>query len=118
MTPEPLQNPVPFEKAHDVSAFDCGAPPLNDFLRKYAWQNQQNRSARTYFALRGNRVVGYYSLAAGSVEDALGCQIAERWVTPSFGSLAIARERGEGNAFPLRHMAGAATMTTMPIRLM
>jgi GNAT superfamily N-acetyltransferase len=68
MTPAPLQSPVPLEKSHDVSAFDCGAPPLNEFLRKYAWPNQQNRSTRTFVALRGNRVVGYYSLAAGSVE--------------------------------------------------
>jgi GNAT superfamily N-acetyltransferase len=66
-TPAPLQNPVPLEKNHDLSAFNCGAAPLNEYLRKYAWQNHQNRSARTYVALRGNRVVGYYSLAAGSV---------------------------------------------------
>jgi GNAT superfamily N-acetyltransferase len=68
MTPAPLQSPVPLEKSHDVSAFDCGSSPLNDFLRQYAWQNQQNRSARTYVTLRGNHVVGYYSLAAASVE--------------------------------------------------
>ena len=66
-TAAPLQSPVPLEKSHDVSAFDCGAIPLNDYLRKYALQNHQNRSARTYVALRGDRVVGYYSLAAGSV---------------------------------------------------
>src|SRR6185369_14492462 len=66
-TPDPLQSPISLEKNHDVSTFDCGAAPLNDCLRKYAWQNHQNRSARTYVALRGNRVVAYYSIAAGSV---------------------------------------------------
>ena len=40
---------------------------LNDYLRKYAFANHQNRSARTYVALRGEQVVGYYTLAAGSV---------------------------------------------------
>lgn len=40
---------------------------LNDYLRKYAFQNHRNRSARTYVATRGNQVVGYYTLAAGSV---------------------------------------------------
>lgn len=65
--PVPLQSPVPLEKGHDLSNFDCGAIPLNDYLRKYALQNHQNRSARTYVALRGDRVVGYYSLSAGSV---------------------------------------------------
>ncbi|MBI1831740.1 MAG: GNAT family N-acetyltransferase [Planctomycetes bacterium] len=67
VTQVPLQGPIPLEKSHDVSGFDCGAPSLNDFLHKYAWQNQQNRSARTYVVLRGNRVVAYYLLAAGSV---------------------------------------------------
>lgn len=66
--PTQLQTPVLLEKSHDLSNFDCGSTPLNDFLRKYAFQNQQNRSARTYVVLRASRVVGYYTLAAGSVE--------------------------------------------------
>ena len=36
-------------------------------LQKFAWANQQADSARTYAACRGNRVVGYYALTAGSV---------------------------------------------------
>ncbi len=67
MSASPLQSPVPLEKSHDLSAFACGAAPLNDYLHRYALQNHQNRSARTYVALRADRVVGYYSLAAGSV---------------------------------------------------
>ena len=63
-----LQTPTPLEKSHDLSTFDCGSTPLNDYLRKHAFQNQQNRSARTYVVLRAARVVGYYTLAAGSVE--------------------------------------------------
>src|SRR5262245_37299446 len=66
-TTPPLHGPVPLEKGHEVSGFDCGAAPLNDFLCKHAWHNQQNRSARTYVVLRADRVVGYYSLAAASV---------------------------------------------------
>lgn len=63
----PLNRPVSLDASHDLSAFDCGAPALNDYLRKYAFQNQQSHSARTYVATRGERVVGYYTLAAGSV---------------------------------------------------
>src|SRR5208337_3096221 len=62
-----IRKPVALEKGHDLSAFDCGVPRLNDYLRKYALTNHQNRSARTYVAERGERVVGYYTLAAGSV---------------------------------------------------
>jgi GNAT superfamily N-acetyltransferase len=67
-TMPPLQGPVLLEKSHDVSRFDCGATPLNDYLQKHAWHNQQNRSARTYVVLRDDRVIGYYSLAAASVQ--------------------------------------------------
>jgi hypothetical protein len=68
MSASPLQSPVPLEKSHDLSAFACGAAPLNDYLHRYALQNHQNRSARTYVALRADRVVGYYSLAAGQCD--------------------------------------------------
>lgn len=65
--PPPLSRPVPLESGHDVSAFDCGAPALDEYLKKYALANHQNQSARTYVARRGEAVVGYYTLAAGSV---------------------------------------------------
>ncbi len=50
----------------------CGKPPLNDFLTKYALQNQASGGARTYVLIRGNRAIGYYSLAPASIapEDA------------------------------------------------
>jgi hypothetical protein len=66
-TETPRPSPVPLTQSYDLAAFDCGAPALNDYLRKYAYHNHQNRSARTYVTLRENRVVGYYTLSAGSV---------------------------------------------------
>jgi GNAT superfamily N-acetyltransferase len=54
-------------REHDPSTFDCGSPMLTAWLRKFAWSNQQADSAKTYVAVRGNRVAGYYSLTAGSV---------------------------------------------------
>lgn len=55
-------------RAHDVSGFNCSNAALNEWLRRFAWINQQADSARTYVALDGDRVVGYYSLTAGSVQ--------------------------------------------------
>jgi predicted N-acetyltransferase YhbS len=63
---EPLNDPVLLEARHDVSAFDCGVPALNNYLRKFALANQRSQAARTYVATRGRRVVGYYTLAAGA----------------------------------------------------
>ena len=63
----PLRSPVPLAASHVLAAFDCGVSALNDYLKKYALTNHQNQSARTYVACRGDTVVGYYTLAAGSM---------------------------------------------------
>lgn len=65
-----LSAPVPITSDHDVSAFDCGKDPLNIYLQRYALANQASDSARTYVACRETRVVGYYTLAVGSVVHA------------------------------------------------
>lgn len=65
--PELLYSPVLLGKSHITAGFDCGKKPLNDFLIKFALQNQASGGARTYVMLRSDRVVGYYSLAPASV---------------------------------------------------
>jgi GNAT superfamily N-acetyltransferase len=67
MPDDPLSGPVGLTAAHDLTGFDCGVVELNDFLRKYALSGIGGGSTRTYVALRGNRVVAYYSLAYGAV---------------------------------------------------
>lgn len=62
----------PLTRAHERNAFDCREPALNEYLRQYARQNQERGVGRTFVAVPegGLRVVGYYTLAAGSVEFA------------------------------------------------
>jgi GNAT superfamily N-acetyltransferase len=60
----------PIEPTHEVETFRCGVPPLDDYLHKFALINHKSGAARTYVALRGNRVVGYFTLAVGSIEHA------------------------------------------------
>ncbi len=74
MNEAPLTLPLLLTKQHELAGFDCGKTPLNDFLHKFALQNQAGGGARTYVLLRGNQVIGYYSLAPASVlpEDAPG----------------------------------------------
>jgi hypothetical protein len=58
-------------KAHDLSRFDCGNDALSLWLRRFAWTNVQNDSARVYVAhQRDQVVVGYHALTAGSVSRA------------------------------------------------
>ncbi len=53
---------------HPIDAFDCGQEALNNWLRKYALQNQGAGAAQTYVGLVGEVVIGYYSLAVGQIE--------------------------------------------------
>jgi GNAT superfamily N-acetyltransferase len=70
---EPLSPVEPLARTHDVSTFDCGVhDSLSNWLKRFAWTNQQNEASRTYVVRRANRVVAYYSIATGSTrrEDA------------------------------------------------
>jgi GNAT superfamily N-acetyltransferase len=54
--------------AHVVTGFDCGRDDLNRFLIRHALANQQIDDSQTYVAPVEGRVVGFYTLAVGSVE--------------------------------------------------
>lgn len=51
---------------HAVDNFDCGIELLNEYLKRFAYINNQNNSSRTYVACKGQRVIGYYTIAPGS----------------------------------------------------
>lgn len=51
-----------------TDVFDCGQAALNQFLQRYALVNQKANSARTYVCCQGDVVIGFYSLAVGSVD--------------------------------------------------
>lgn len=65
-----LRAPEPISSAHDVSAFECGHAALDDFLRRRASKNEAQGASRTFVVCDDTRVVGYYTIAAGSVEHA------------------------------------------------
>lgn len=54
-------------KTHNLESFSSGKPSLDDWLKKYALMNQAGDGAQTFVVHRGNVVVGYYALAAGSI---------------------------------------------------
>ena len=62
-----ISAPEKLEPDHDLSSFDSGTPVLDDWLRRRALPNQESGASRTYVICAGNRVVGYYALAAGAV---------------------------------------------------
>ena len=57
--------------SHSSEAFACGKEALDRFLKRFALINQKAGSAQTYVVCRGGqRIVGYYSLCVGAVEQA------------------------------------------------
>ena len=54
-------------REHLLDSFDCGKEDLNRFLKRQAWSSQQANSAQSYVLTKDLRVLGYYSLAAGSI---------------------------------------------------
>lgn len=65
-----LSAPQPLSDEHHLADFDSGEPSLDDWLRRRAAKNQANGSSRTYVVCEGDRVIGYYCLAAGAVGHA------------------------------------------------
>ena len=92
------------DKTQDRVSFDCGVEPLNDYLKKYALQNQKKDAARTYVTIIGeNQIVGYYTLVYGSVnQEETTAEVSAglgRYAIPVIllARLAIdAREKGKG----------------------
>ena len=57
-------------EVHDLSSFDSGHEYLDDWLRDHAAHADRMNTARTFvFHEDGHRVLGYYSLAMGRVQE-------------------------------------------------
>ena len=63
-----LSPPSLLNENHNLDDFDCGNAILNNWLKRYAMQNQRANSAKTFVVCDNNRVIGFYSLAVGSIE--------------------------------------------------
>jgi GNAT superfamily N-acetyltransferase len=59
------------EELDEVNGFDCGDEPLNNYLKRHAWPNQEKSSIGvTYVAVDESApraVLGYFTLAMASV---------------------------------------------------
>jgi GNAT superfamily N-acetyltransferase len=78
VTDEPIYGPEPLSAAHELDDFDCGVPSLNDYLKGRALPDQAAGKSRTYVIARGQRVVGYFSVAGSSIEPVEATERAAR----------------------------------------
>lgn len=68
MSTQPYETVRKLTGADSLDGFDCGQIALNQFLHRFALTNQKSDSAQTYVCCQAGAVVGFYSLAVGSVE--------------------------------------------------
>ncbi len=95
---------VPVNKLLVKAPFDCGYPELNQYLRHYAFKNDQLSIGKTFIALtKAEEIVGYFTLSTAqivteSLPDELRIKLP-RYPVPAFriGKLAVDRRfQGSG----------------------
>lgn len=67
----PIAAPCHLEECHNCEPFCCGESVLDTWFKIRARKNEASGASRTYVITRANDVVGYYSLAVGSVSHAI-----------------------------------------------
>lgn len=68
MNDDRLVGPEPIGPEHLVAGFRCGVDTLDTYLTGQALADQRAEKRRTYVFCDAERVVAYYTLAAGAVE--------------------------------------------------
>jgi GNAT superfamily N-acetyltransferase len=112
--------PEPLNADHILGEFDSGVAPLDEWLKRRATTNELTGASRTFVMTSGNRVLGYYSLAAASIAHLTSTPKARRNMpdpVPAvlIGRLALDRSlQGQGYGTSLLRdavlrIAGAAT---------
>jgi ribosomal protein S18 acetylase RimI-like enzyme len=72
---------TPLAKSHKRNTFDCGKQALNEYLQRFALQNHESGSAKTYVAEASKNsqiILAYYSLCPGQIEYSEIPQIVSR----------------------------------------
>lgn len=63
-----LTPPTSLTVDHQTTGFDCGIDSLNEWLIRRALKNEYGGGSRTYVVCDDKQVMGYYAIAAGSVD--------------------------------------------------
>ena len=79
-------NFVPLEKKHNRKEFDCGNSQLNQYLKKYARQNDAKGINKAFVATRPNTpliINGYYTISSSTI-DFLSISEKDRQKLPAY----------------------------------
>lgn len=67
MTSIPLISIEALASTHDRRTFSCGVSALDEYLRRFARQHADANISRTYVAVAGSTVRGFYSLTMSAI---------------------------------------------------
>jgi GNAT superfamily N-acetyltransferase len=83
----------PLTANHNREAFDCGEESLNDFLKRFARQNDEKGLGRSFVAVKSGEptIYGYYTIASGTLRFAAIPENLPRYPVPvvHLGRLAV-----------------------------
>ena len=65
-----MKSPERISELHCLEQFNCGNDVLDDWLKRKAIKNETSHDTRTYVICEAQNVVGYYSIATGSIDHA------------------------------------------------
>src|SRR5712691_2019932 len=94
--------PEPLAPDHDLEPFACGVAALDDWLKRRARRNEAEGASRTFVTCLGRRVIGYYSLAAGSVLHAAATGKVRRNMPDPLPAVLLGRLRSEEHTSELQ----------------
>ena len=87
-----LSAPQPLDTTHQLTAFDCGEPSLDDWLRRRALTNHLSGASRTFVVTDPDGVVrGYYALAAGALAHEMATSAVRRNMPDPVPVMVLAR---------------------------
>jgi GNAT superfamily N-acetyltransferase len=87
----PINPPALLTADHEVSSFTSSEPTLDDWLKRRAMKSQTSGAARTYVVTSDKLVVGYYSLAVGSVSRSVSVSRVRRNMPEPIPIMLLAR---------------------------
>ena len=87
-----LSAPLPLATTQILDDFSCGEASLDEWLKRRALSNQLSGASRTFVVTdQGNRVYGYYAMAAGAVSHQLATSAVRRNMPDPVPVMVLAR---------------------------
>jgi len=84
-----LYAPVPIEKSHLRSHFECGEESLDNYVRKQVNQDLRRKLCTCFVIVEENEVIGYYTLSSAGISKDLVPEEISKKMPPAYIELPV-----------------------------